>query len=83
MGSTRQHAHELIDRLPPSQMSEVVGLLEAVLDPVTRSLAEAAVEREPISAEEASALDEGRASLDRGEGIDHEDILREFGLSTQ
>jgi hypothetical protein len=46
-------------------------------------LASATVEQEPISAEEAAALDQARASLDRGQGISHEDILREFGLSRQ
>ena len=41
MADTKEHAHELIDRLPPTQLSAVVGLLEAILDPVSRSLANA------------------------------------------
>ena len=51
-----------------------------LLDPVSRSLAAAPVEQEPVPPEEAAALDEARAALDRGERISHEDILREFGL---
>ena len=37
----KQQAHELIERLPPTQLSAVVGLLEAVLDPLSRALANA------------------------------------------
>jgi hypothetical protein len=74
----KQQAHELIDRLPPAQLSAVVGLLEAMLDPV--SLANAPVEEEEIAPETAAALERARASLARGEGISHEEILREFGL---
>ena len=50
-------------------------------DPVARSLANAPVETEPISAEEAAALDAAHASIERGEGISHEEIMREFDLA--
>jgi hypothetical protein len=78
MAGTREHAHELIERLPPMQLSAVVGLLEAMLDPF--SLANAPVEEEEITPETAAAIDRARASLARGEGIPHEEILREFGI---
>jgi hypothetical protein len=52
-----------------------------ITDPVARSLANAPVEGEPVSAEEAAALDEAHAAIARGEGIPHEEILREFGLA--
>lgn len=78
MADTKQHAHELIERLAPRQVTAVVGLLEAMLDPV--SLADVPVDEEEISPETAAALDRARASLARGEGIPHEEILREFGL---
>jgi len=48
-------------------------------DPIALSLVRAPVENEPISAEEAAALDAAHASIQRGEGIPHEEILREFG----
>jgi hypothetical protein len=38
------------------------------------------VEEEEIAPETAAALDRARTSLARGEGIPHEEILREFGL---
>jgi hypothetical protein len=78
MADTKEHAYELIDRLPPTQLSAVVGLLEAMLDPL--SLANALVEEEELTPETAAALDRARASLARGEGIPHDEILREFGL---
>jgi len=49
-------------------------------EPIERSLAMALVEEEEITPETAAALERARASLARGEGIAHEEILREFGL---
>ena len=77
----RQQAHELLDRLGPSQFDAVVKLLEVMVEPLSRSLALAPVEEEEITPETAAALDCARASLARGEGIPHDEILREFGLS--
>jgi hypothetical protein len=79
MADAKKHAYDLIDRLPPAQLSAVVGLLEAMLDPV--SLATAFAEEEEITPETAAAMDRASASLARGEGIPHEEILREFGLN--
>jgi len=76
VADAKKHAYELIDRLPPAQLSAVVSLLEAILDP-----ANLPVEEEEITPETAAALDRARASLARGEGIPHEEILREFGLN--
>jgi hypothetical protein len=38
------------------------------------------VEEEGLTTDTAAALDRARASLARGEGIPHDEILREFGL---
>ena len=76
----RQQAHALLDMLPMEKLTAVVHLLEVMVEPLSRSLASAPVEEEEITAETAAALDRARASLARGEGIPHEDILREFGL---
>jgi hypothetical protein len=81
MADTKEHAHELIERLAPRQVSAVVGLLEAMLDPVSHSLANAPLDDEPVSEEEAREIAAARASFDRGEGIPHEQVLAEFGLS--
>jgi hypothetical protein len=79
----KQHAHELIDRMAPGQVSAVVGLLEIILDPLARTLASAPYDDEPVSAEEAREVEAAKASLARGEGIPHEDVLAEFGLSSE
>lgn len=56
------------------------SLLEVMTEPLSRALAIASIEEEEITPETAAALDRARASLTRGEGIAHEEILREFGL---
>jgi hypothetical protein len=79
----RQHAHELIDRMAPGQVAAVVGLLEIMLDPLARTLASAPYDDEPVSEEEAREVEASKAALARGEGIPHEDVLAEFGLTFQ
>ncbi len=71
MSDTRQHAHELIDRLPPAQLTAVTGLLEAMLD------------HENIGEAEERAVDEAKQWLrdNGGKGIPHEEVLADFGLT--
>jgi hypothetical protein len=76
----RRQAHALLDMLPAEKLNAVRTLLEVMVEPLARSLALAAVEEEDLTAEMAAALERARASLARGEGIPHEEILREFGL---
>jgi hypothetical protein len=76
----RQQAHELLDMLPDEKLNAVRTLLEVMVEPLSRSLSLAAVEEEELTPETAAALERARASLAGGEGIPHEEILREFGL---
>jgi hypothetical protein len=76
----RQQAHTLLDMLPQEKLTVVRSLLEVMVEPLSRSLASAPVEEEEVTPETAAALDRARASLARGEGIAHDEILREFGL---
>ena len=76
----RQQAHLLIDVLPEEKLFAVHNLLEVLVEPLSRSLAMAPVEDEELTPETAAALDRARASLARGEGVSHEEVLREFGL---
>jgi hypothetical protein len=71
MSDKRQHVHELIDRLPPAQLTAVAGLLETMLD------------REQIGEEEERAVEEAKQWLreNRGKGIPHEEVLADFGLT--
>jgi hypothetical protein len=59
MSDTRERIHELIDWLPPTQLSAVAGLLEAILNPA----AVAAVDDEPVTDEDCRRLREGQASF--------------------
>jgi hypothetical protein len=76
----RREAHALLDMLPAEKLNAVRSLLEVMVEPLARSLALAPVEEEEITPETAAALGRARASLARGEGVPHEEILREFGL---
>ena len=81
----RQQAHELIDRMAPSQVYAVVGLLETMLDPVSRAIANAPFDDEPETEEERQAVAASKAWMadHPGQGIPHEEILAEFGLSAE
>lgn len=79
----KQHAHELIDCMAPGQIAALVGLLEIMLDPLARTLASAPFDDEPVGEAEAREIESSKASLARGEGIPHEDVLKEFGLSSE
>jgi hypothetical protein len=73
----KQQAHELIERLAPSQVSAVVGMLEAMLDPVSRAIANPPVDDEPVSegkSHPASGSSTTRASLTK-------EVLGDFGLT--
>ncbi len=78
--SVRREAHLLLDVLPDEKVEAVRSLLEVMVEPLSRSLAMAPVEDEDLTPETAAALDRARASLARGEGVSHEEVLREFGL---
>ena len=79
--SDKQHAHELIDRLPEAEISTAVRFLEfMLLDPATR----AAVIDEPVTDEDRRRLRDGQAWFAQrsGQGIPMEDVLADFGLKT-
>jgi hypothetical protein len=82
---TKQHAHELIDRIAPSQVSAVVVLLETMLDPVSRAIANAPIDDEPETDAERQAVAASKAWLAEhpGQGIPFEDLLSEFGVTAE
>jgi hypothetical protein len=78
----KRQAHELIDRLPQPQLSAVVGLLESMLTPASRTIANAPVDDEPETAGERSAVAESKAWFTRHpQGISNEEVLADFGLT--
>ena len=76
----RKKAHALIDKLSGEQLEAVRNLLEVMVTPLIRALESAPVEDDDLTAETARAVDRSRAALRRGEGIPHDEVLREFGL---
>jgi len=76
----RREAHALLDMLPPEKLNAVRNLLEVMVEPLACSLALAEEEQEEITPETAAALERARASIARGEGAPHDEILREFGI---
>ena len=80
LNQERRKAHALLDALPAEKLNAVRCLLEVMVEPLARSLALAEVEEEDLTPDTAAALGRARASLARGEGIPHDEVLREFGL---
>jgi hypothetical protein len=81
----KQRVHELIDRLAPSQVTAVRGLLEAMLDPVARAIANALADDEAVTEEDRRRFRDGQAWFAKrdGTGIPMEEVLAEFGLKPE
>ena len=79
----KQEAHELIDSMGPGQVSAVVGLLKVMLDPLARRLANVAYEDERPSNSETLAVDRSKAWLKTHKPIPNEEVLAEFGLTSE
>jgi hypothetical protein len=83
MAANKEHAHELIERLAPSQVSAVIGMLEAPLDPVSRAIANAPIDDEPLTAAEEKALNEACEWSKHNKSIPHEPVLAELGVTQE
>jgi len=83
MAGNKEHAHELIERLAPSQVSAVVGMLEALLDPVSRAIANAPIDDEALTAQETKALTEAHEWSKHNKGIPHQQVLAELGVTQE
>ena len=85
MSDTRQHVHALVDRLDTGQLAAVGQLLEVMTDPVSRKLAAAPLDDEPETEEERRAVEQSKEWLRQrgGKGIPHEEVLQDFGLTTE
>ncbi len=81
MSDPRQHVHELIDQLPPSQLAAVAGLLESMLDPMARAIRNAPIDDEPISDEEEQAVARSKEWFKHHEGCSLEDLASDMGIS--
>jgi len=84
--SEKQHAHDLIERLPDSQIATAVRFLEfMLLDPVARAVATAPPDDEPVTEEDRLRFRNGQAWFRQhgGKGVPMEDVLAEFDLKPE
>jgi hypothetical protein len=79
----REHAHQLIDRLPETLLSALVGLLETIVDPVAAALRNAPVDDEPVTEEEERAINEAREWLKHNPGIPFAQVVAELGFTME
>ena len=79
----RQQAHAMLDLLPVEKLEAVVHLLEVMIDPLSRALANAPLDDEPVSEEELRALDEAREWRKHNKAIPHEQVLAELGITQE
>src|ERR1017187_6767086 len=77
----KQHAHELIERLPDAQIATAGGFLEfMLLDPVARAVAAAPPDDEPVTEQDRLRFQNGQAWFRQhgGKGVAMEAVLAEF-----
>ena len=82
----KHHAHELVERLPDSQIATAVRCPEfMLLDPVARALDTAPPDDKPVSDQDRLRFLSGQAWFQQhgGEGIPMEDVLAEFDLTPE
>jgi glutamine synthetase len=73
----------MLDLLAPEKLAAVIGLLEVMLDPVARAIANAPIHDEPGTEDEEKSLAEAREWLKHNKGIPHEQVLAELGLTQE
>ncbi|HEV2202478.1 MAG TPA: hypothetical protein VGR73_21890 [Bryobacteraceae bacterium] len=74
MRDTRRHVHELIDQLPPTQLSAVAGLLEAMIHE----------EDDELTEEDRRAVAASREYFrNGGAGIPFEQVVADLGFTME
>ena len=77
----QQQLVELAMRVPADDVPAAKRMLQGlVVDPLWLSLQSAPFDDEELTPEAIASISEAEASIERGEGIPHEEILREFGI---
>ncbi len=76
-------AHAMIERMNATQASSAVAVLEGILDPFSRALANAPIEDELPSEEEAAAVAASHEWLQTDTALPNRDVLAEFGLTEE
>lgn len=79
----RQQAHSYLDQLPDAQVAAVRGLLEVRLGPVSRALANAPVDDEPITEDEEQAVGRSKEWFRHNDGTPFEQVVAELGFTME
>jgi ABC-type proline/glycine betaine transport system substrate-binding protein len=77
---TKEHIHKLVDQILEDDLPEVAHYLENLRtesDPFLRALANAPIDDEPVTPEEAAAVAVAKADLARGEVKSLEEVRAE------
>jgi hypothetical protein len=77
----KQELHQWVDQLPTEQVAAALRYMHYLCaDPVLLSLLNAPPDDDPYTEGQRERDAEAEASIARGDGISHEEVLREFGL---
>lgn len=77
----KRQLHQLIDDLPREQVHAALQFLNYLsADPMLVSLLNAPTDDEPYTDEQRKEDAAAESSIARGEGVPHEDILRDLGM---
>jgi len=79
----KQHAHQLLDQLDPSQLDAVVRLLEVMTDPEIATIRNAPIDDEPVTEEEERAVAASKEWFKNNRGIPMEQVASELGLTME
>ena len=71
LAQARREAHALLDMLPPKKLGAVRSLLEAIIDD------------DELTAEDRGAIQAGLTSLEANGGVPMEVVLADFGLTME
>ena len=75
----KRELHELVEKLPLQQVAAALSYMQFLCaDPSLLSLLTAPADDEPYAERQRAEDAEAAASISSGEGISHEEILREF-----
>ena len=83
--TTKERIHRLVDDLPESELETVKRVLEglsalSLSDPVAEALANAPVDDESVTDEEAHAIEEGERDIEAGQIVNVDQVRTRLGL---
>ncbi|MCY4377940.1 MAG: hypothetical protein OXC31_29630 [Spirochaetaceae bacterium] len=83
--TTKEHIHQLVDRLPESELETAKRVLEGLSalslpDPVAAALAHAPDDDEPVTDGEAAAIEDGERDVEAGRVVTAARVRARLGL---